>query len=77
MHVTSEYFHEPDINKHNLVMKSGDSQQVTIQITNNDSDPPSLIFKCQQTILCTNTGFFHLNQSQIKIKPNETKTLIL
>ena len=77
LHVTSEYFHEPNINKYHLVMKPGESQQVTIQITNNDSESHTINLQMSTDDSLHKDRIFSFEPEQITINPDETKTSIL
>ena len=77
LQVSSENFHEPNLNRHYLVMKPGSSQQVTIQITNNDSESHNINLKMSTDDSLHNDRAFSFEPNQLTIKPKETKSSIL
>lgn len=76
LEVTSDDFYEPNLNKNYLIMKPGDSQQVTIQITNNDSKPHTINLFMEKGTPRPERNFV-FEPAQLEINPGETKTSIL
>ena len=76
LQVSSDYFHEPNLNRHHLVMKPGDSQQVTIHITNNDSKPHAIDLQMAKETPRPERSFA-FEPAQLEIRPGETATSIM
>ncbi|QMU54760.1 MAG: hypothetical protein GKS07_07660 [Nitrosopumilus sp.] len=76
LQVSSEYFFEPNQNKHHLVMKPGEAQQITIDITNSDSKTHIINLQMAKEIPRSARSFV-FEPSQLEINPGDTATSIL
>ena len=76
LHISSQEFFEPTPNKHHLVMKPGESKQVTIEITNNDSKLHTIdLYMAKETPRPERSFVFE--PSQLEIEPGNTATSVL
>lgn len=76
LEVTSENFYEPNLNRFYLIMKPGDSQQVTIQVTNIDSKSHKIDLHMEKETPRPERSFV-FEPAQLEIQPGKTKTSIL
>ncbi|AFS82575.1 hypothetical protein NSED_03845 [Candidatus Nitrosopumilus sediminis] len=71
------HFYEPNLNRPHLVLKPGDSQQITLTITNNDSKQHLINLQMSADDSFHKDRIFDFKPPQLKISPNETRTSIL
>ena len=76
LHVSSQEFFEPTPNKHHLVMKPGESKQVAIEITNNDTKPHTIdLYMAKETPHPERSFVFE--PRQLKIEPGNAAESLL
>lgn len=74
--ISSKDIFEPTPNKHVLVMMPGDSQKVTIQITNNDSKPHTIGLQMENRAPRPERTFV-IEPSQLEIEAGKTASSII
>lgn len=76
INVTSNKFYEPNPNKFQLVMKPGDSQNIAITITNNDSKTHAIDLKMAKDGPRPGRSFV-FEPNHLEVKPGKTESSIL